>query len=253
MILRIVLLVAALGFDARGAEAPSEAERAAFEQANRDFAAATADSEWDAVIASFESLRERGYVGAALLYDLGNAYARAGEPGRAIAAYLEALRYAPRDPQLRANLAQLRAGAGIATPPAPRLADRLLFWQDWLSYPEKRTAFLALLGLAVLLAVTARSGVKLARFPARGAYLLAALAALSFAVDAWRIEGMEHGVITRSVEARKGDAGSYAAAFTAPLAAGEQVEIRERRGEWLRVALRDGLEGWVPADAAATY
>ena len=57
-------------------------------------------------------------------------------------------------------------------------------------------------------------------------------------------------ILAREVIARKGDAAIYTAAFTSPLHAGAEVTILEQRGDWLRIQVEDGQEGWIPSSAA---
>ena len=57
-------------------------------------------------------------------------------------------------------------------------------------------------------------------------------------------------ILAREVIARKGDAPIYTPAFSAPLHAGAEVTILERRRDWLRVRVEDGNEGWIPAGTA---
>ena len=55
---------------------------------------------------SFESILKDGYQSGVVYYNLGNAYYRAGEYGRAILNYRKAKFFRPRDPYLAANLQQ---------------------------------------------------------------------------------------------------------------------------------------------------
>ena len=81
-----------------------------------------------------QEILDRGLLSGAVLYNQGNAFMRAGQRGRAIAAYRQARRY----------LGPIRSWRPIwPTPweisPARRrpLVEHLLFWQDWISYPAK--------------------------------------------------------------------------------------------------------------------
>ena len=68
-------------------------------------------------------------------YNLGNTYMQAEQRGLAVAYYRQALRYDPRNPFLRPSLDY---AFGDRKPPAEgrTLTDHLLFWKDWVSYPE---------------------------------------------------------------------------------------------------------------------
>ena len=54
-------------------------------------------------------------LSAASLYNVGNAYARAGKPGLAVLNYERARLLTPDDPDLAANLATVRRSAHVAT------------------------------------------------------------------------------------------------------------------------------------------
>ena len=49
--------------------------------------------------------------------------------------------------------------------------------------------------------------------------------------------------------ARKGDGLSYEPAFQQPLHAGAEFRLRERRGTWLFVELRNGASCWLPQES----
>ena len=78
---------------------------------------------------------------------------RAGQRGRAIAAYRQARRYLGPDPFLEANLAY---AVGNQPPLRHRpLIEYLLFWQDWISYPAKFQLAACGVGITLALAVAA--------------------------------------------------------------------------------------------------
>jgi len=189
---------------------------------------------------------------AAVLYHQGNALMRAGQRGRAIAAYRQAQRYRPRDPHLEANLLSATGGE-----PAPRRAilEYLLFWQDWLGYGEKFT----LCGAAAVATFLLGLAASLLRRRRLSQLALAALAAtllLAFSAgyDWYRYQYLVHGVTTqRETVARKGYAESYEPALTAPLPEGTEFLVVQRRGGWLLVQLAGGQEGWLPEKAAVLY
>src|SRR5579871_2570851 len=57
---------------------------------------------------AYETLIQGGTVSSALYFNLGNAYFKSGQLGRAVAAYRDAQRLSPRDPEVRANLQFVR-------------------------------------------------------------------------------------------------------------------------------------------------
>jgi len=68
----------------------------------------------------YEQIVDQGYQDSALYYNLGNAYYKQGDLGRAILNYVRAERLAPRDADVRANLELARAQTIDLLGPAER-------------------------------------------------------------------------------------------------------------------------------------
>lgn len=227
----------------------------AFEQANRALLEAKSGDDALRAAAGFETALARGGENGAVLHGLGNAWMKAGRKGEAIAAWRRALRYIPRDPYLRANLEQA-LGHRLADEERP-LIRTLLFWQDSLSYPEKGRLLVATMAATCALFLLARLRPASRGFARPAALACAAatlLAALSFAVDVRDVEFTTHGVVTADdTVARKGNAASFEPAFNEPLKAGAEFVVLERRGDWLRARVKEGLEGWLPSERTTTW
>src|SRR3984957_17532064 len=191
----IALVVACLG-DSWGAE-PGVRERT-FIRALEVFDAAQAPADYRESAALLESLLADVFRNGALYYNLGNAYFRAGEYGRSIAAYRKAIPYRPRDPYLVANLRQaLSVAPGRLPEPPPPWWRHVLFWSGWLSFPEKAYASFTVFLLAALTACAA----LLLRRP-RGYWISAALVVIAvlLSLDAGLafvdVDWSRHGVVT---------------------------------------------------------
>lgn len=98
MKIRPVFIVA--GFVAMVAVTPTRAETPRAELA----AEASAKGDWKTAIDLYRQILPEGAADPALLYNLGTAYAHAGERGRAVWMLLKARRLAPRDHEIRNNL-----------------------------------------------------------------------------------------------------------------------------------------------------
>jgi tetratricopeptide (TPR) repeat protein len=224
-----------------------------FQEAQKTFDQAQSPDDFLRAAGLYQSILDQGIVSGAVLYNQGNAYMKAGQRGRAIAAYRKASRYRPRDPYLEANL-QFALGADNPAGRRPMI-EYVLFWQDWLSYPEKfrLTAALALVTFALGVVARFRHRRLLGRVALVG-LALTLLFSFSAGYDWYRFEKLVHGVIVeQEVIARKGNATTYEPAFTEPLTEGTEFRLIERRGAWSLVRLPAGEEGWVENEAIVLY
>jgi len=226
-----------------------------FQQAEQAFSAAKTPEDFLRVAGLYQEILDRGFVSGTVLFNQGNALMRAGQRGRAIAAYRQAQRWRPRDPYLDANL-QNALESTAADGPRSSPMDYVLFWQDWLSYREKFLLTTITLGLALLLGIAGRLSPQPRLWKRLGLACLALtlLSGTSTARDVYRYDLVRHGVVVQSETiARKGNSQTYEPAFTSALRDGTEFEVRERRGDWLRIHVAKAGEGWIPAQAATTY
>jgi tetratricopeptide (TPR) repeat protein len=194
----------------------------------------------------YEELLRAGAENGHLLYNLGNAYLRSGELGRAVAAYRRSQALLPRDQDVAANLAFARRSAKDAVPapgPSP-VAATLVFWHYSLSRAELlrlavgfNLLFWGLLALRLAApgseAMRWLAGAALVLLLATGGSLLVRLAAPArLAV-----------ILPQEVDVHSGTGASSVVRFK--LHAGCEVRLIERRDGWLRIALPDGEQGWI--------
>jgi hypothetical protein len=90
---------------------------------------------------SSHALQTQAGYSAPALYNLANAYARAGQPGLAVLNYERAKLLDPNDPDIDANLRQVRAASGLAPDSrsafdrmAGSLSPRILAWLGILGF-----------------------------------------------------------------------------------------------------------------------
>lgn len=242
----VVLLAGALLLAASArAEAPTHA---AFFQGNQAYAA----GRYDEAIAAYERARAGGQESAALLFNLGNAYLKRGDIGRAIANYERAARLRPRDPDVAANLAFARERAHIEAPtPAlwTRLAAPLAFRANG---GELAVAFALLWwllwGLLAARLLWPRSTVPVSRAVAATA-VLAAIVGVSLVVRMTTLDAAGAAVVVAAGDTpvRFEPSPNGTEHFT--LAPGSDVTVIEAREGWRLVSRADGRRGWVPGDA----
>jgi hypothetical protein len=224
-----------------------------FQAAQTAFDRATKPEDFVKVAAMYQEMIDDGAVSGAVFYNQGNAWMRAKQPGRAIAAYRQAERYLPRDPHLEANL-QYALGLGVST--HRPIFETVLFWQNWLSYPEKfyGAAAATLLTFCFASIMLFASRRRLWRRLVLAGAAITVLLIVSAAYDWYRFDYVVHGVITQAdVVARKGNAESYEPALSEKLSEGTEFQVLEHRGQWLLIRLPGGQEGWVLDRMAVTY
>ncbi|RLS75921.1 MAG: hypothetical protein DWI02_11830 [Planctomycetota bacterium] len=219
----------------------------AFVQAIELFDAAKTPEQYRESARVLESILADGFQNGAVYYNLGNAYYRAGDYGRAILNYRKAKPYRPRDPYLKANLEQaLKAAPGHLAQPPVYWWSHVLFWTDWFSFPTKVRLFFGGMAMAALLTVMS-VGFRIPRLPFPIAAIL--FVAVAIGIDAAlyeeRITGYHRGVITAETSARKGTGASYEVAFDQPLRDGAEFQILSETADWTLGHFEGVGDGWV--------
>ncbi len=193
---------------------------------------------------------------AALFYNLGNAYYKQGDIGRAILNFRRAQMLDPRDADIQANLSLARSqtsdridgeneGLGLRLSQISHLfaedelalatlALGMVFVMIFMAYRSAPHASLwregCLYGWIVLLILLVLSGMALAsrvveRTSSRDGVVLASQVEVSSAPGGGKVQFVLH--------------------------SGAEIEILEIQAGWLRVSLPGGnLQGWLPADSA---
>ena len=200
----------------------------------------------------WESLTTSGHEDSHLWYNLGNAYFQQDKTGLAILAYRRGLRLAPRDREIRENLEIARSlRMESLNLENPRGIGKIWSWTRHSFSPGE----MALMGLGALwiAAILTLFGI-LRQLPWRRLQgsLIASLLLLGFlSIGAWRAEWEDwsgrEGVLTApAVEAQSGPGVDYITLFE--LHEGAELRLLEQRGDWMRISLGAGLEGWVPVE-----
>ncbi len=189
-----------------------------------------------------------------LYYDIGNAYFRMGDLGRAILYYRRAERYRPHDPNLLQNLkyARSRRLDRIEEQQKTKVLKTLLFWHYDLS---ARTRSLIFAGGSLLFWVGLTVRIFASKWIPRWALACVGLIGLLFLAslifEGFFADRQQEGVIlAENVLARKGDGETYQPSFKDPLHAGTEFRVLEERNTWYHITLRDGRRCWIPHSAA---
>jgi hypothetical protein len=215
-----------------------------FDKASQEYA----QGHFKEAIGGYETLARSGQWSANLFYDLGNAYFRTGDFGRAILNYERALALERHHPEAAANLQIARDEA------------RALEMQQ--SWPERYLQFASLNQYSIAAAIAFWVGAfctVVLIFARRRSARLSALSILSFSVCALAILAtyeIDHGSKGRALAIITGDnvQARLATADTAnsilALPQGSEIKILSTRGDWIYAALSNDLRGWIPAKDA---
>ena len=204
----------------------------AFQRGNRLYAA----GKYAEAAAAYEAGVEGRTVQANLFYNLGDAYYRAGNRGRAILNYQRALLLEPSHAEAAANL----AFAGGARPVGFGASG-----SDALCWMTAGAGWLVALGVLGL-AFRRRSRVVAIALIGIGLAGIAAGAGTLW----WTAPGLRDW--SRALVVADGVAAHYSPADNArvmtTLPAGAEVRVLSAQGAWIYAALADGTRGWVASD-----
>jgi len=198
--------------------------------------------------ALYEKLLNQGIRSGTVYYNLGNAWAKADEPVRAVATYYLAKRYIPGDPHLNANLRTVLTNhGGTLLPPESSLVATLFFWQDWMGSNTKMWCSLVLVALTFLGNVLCLFWhFKWLKRCSIGMVVVAGIALASVGYDWYRFEGVERIIITADALPRKGNSEQYEPAFVSPIPFGTQAVVLDERSDWYSLRFPSGQDGWLP-------
>lgn len=223
-----------------------------YQQANQAYQ----DGDYQEAIRLYQQILQSGVINGAVLYNLGNAYFKDNQLGRAILFYERAKRLLPRDQDVAANLA---------------LANQLTvdkisvekgsFWIRWFTWPARALNISELswvsFGLYMITAALVVTGIWVRKTGIRKKILVIGLiTGLLFVVAGASLAGNIYQqrrvpkaiVLTPVVDARSGPGHEYTKIFT--VHEGTKVRIRQEREGWNLISLPNGLGGWVPGDTA---
>ena len=223
----------------------------AIAQTNADFTKANqeyAQGHFAEAISGYEALVRAGQWSANLFYDLGNAYFRTGDFGRAILNYERALALERHHPEATANL-QIARDEARALELQQSWPERYLQFASVNQYSiAAAIAFwLAVFAIVMLIFARRRSGALIA------ALILCLLVSAGAIYAMYTLEGGSNGsalaiVTGKDVQARLATADTANSVLALP--PGSEVKILSTRGDWIYAALPNTLRGWIPAKDA---
>jgi len=212
---------------------------AQFAKANQEYAA----GDFQSAINDYEELVRSGQDAPNLFYNLGNAYFRKKDFGRAILSYERAL-------VLNRRFAEAQANLRIAQDEARALELLPTRWESFFAVANENqfavaAAFAFWIGMLAIAVFV---------FNRRRSFLTLSIFSLSiFAIAITGVYQLGHGkngnglaiVTEEKVEARIATADNTNRVLALP--AGSEIKIVSRRGDWIYAALPNNLRGWMPA------
>jgi tetratricopeptide (TPR) repeat protein len=218
--------------------APAFAQ-AEFAKANEEFA----QGNFKEAINNYEVVVRAGHWNANLFYDLGNAYFRTHDFGRAILNYQRALALDNHHPEATANL-QIARDESRALELQPTKMERYLQFARVNQYTiAAAVAFwLGIFGIVALIFARRRSAALIS---------LSILCLLVCAMAVWAIHTLDNGsegrglaiVTGNDVQARLATADTANSVLALP--PGSEIKILSTRGDWMYAALPNDLRGWI--------
>ncbi len=204
----------------------------------------------------YEALIDSGYEDATLYYNLGNAYFKNDDLGRAVLNYLRAEELSPRDTDIRANLdlARGRTVDRVESGGESLIASVSTVARRWVTVGEMGVLSLllwvasaiAIGALIVWRAVPRRTAVRNGAIVASAATLLSLLLLVSMLYANPNDDSAV--VVESTVNVVSGPGEQYETEFT--LHSGAQVRLVDSRQGWVRITLPgDDLQGWAPSNA----
>jgi hypothetical protein len=209
-------------------------------------------------VQAYQQLADQGFADGALFYNLGNAYFKQGDYGRAILNYRRAQEFAPRDPDIEANLTLARSQTVDDLEVAEESGIPALLGESVRGRFTLNEVAMAALGAWILFVsaaiffASARSGSawrKGLQYALGASAIVLAVGIIALGSTLFVTDGGSEGVVVAAeVEVTSGPGAQYVTEFT--LHSGAEVDLVESRGSWARLAVPGGeLGGWVPASA----
>ncbi len=243
-----LLLTAVVAMGARAA--PAGAEHAGlFFEATRIAREARTKEELAEAIARYEKLLASGLRNGRIEYNLGNAYFRTGDAGRALLHWRRAERLLPGDAQIAHNIeyARSRAPDKFETESAAEALSIVCFWHAWPLATRWHAAliFFACLWACLALRLRYRAWALPAAACACGIAFsaMAGSAAVTLRHEAAAPPAV---MVAEQTIVRQGNYEESEPVFTGPVHSGTEVRIvDDTRGAWVRVEFPNKKDGWV--------
>jgi len=224
---------------------------ALFQQANEDYK----NKSWDKAIAGYGKLLSNGQESAAVFFNLGNAWFKKNDIPNAILNYEKARKLSPGDADIQFNLKVANA----------RIVDKIdvlpeLFYKRW--WNEIRSFFTAdgwaiaslitlslFFGLFTLYLVIRAAMVRRLAFFASFLVLIVFGFSMVFSSQSYKLVLNQREAIVFDPAVSVKSSPDEASTDLFMLHEGTKVKILDNLGDWYRVAIASGSDGWVSSQS----
>lgn len=241
-----VMVLIAVAFSAKGA---IPAPDSLWYKANDAYAM----GEYGNAAEIYRLIEKEGYVSAGLFYNMGNAYYKQGNKGKAILYYEKALKLDPSNMDIKTNLeiARLNTLDKIDVLPEFILTTWIKDIRNMMSSNKWGYSAIIFLAITALLLIgynfAPSTGQRKFSFILACVTLLLALFSVLFAVNLRKNAGSENYAVVMSPVGNVKSAPNATGNNLFILHEGAKIEVLEKVGGWNRIELSDGRQGWMQA------
>jgi len=215
----------------------SQTPKELFDTANRHYQ----DGQYKESISNYESIVHQGIVNSNVFYNLGNAYFKDKQTGKAIINYERAFRLKPYDKDTRANLKFIRS----------MIKDDggILFNIDILSLNQLFIIFCILtwfmVGMIILGFFVKQNFIWSFIYNAKIFFIICLILNSVWLISKFYQEkSIDYAIVISETHAKNGPGNDYSVGFSLP--EGKKVIILGKENDWIAIGLKkEGLKGWV--------
>jgi len=218
-----------------------------FKKANEQY---QAESYKEAVM-SYEHVLEQGFTSAEVYFNLGNAYYKTNRLANAIYAYEKALLLDPlhKDAQVNLNYANARIVDSIKTIPMSafeKFNNTILAMFSYNGWAKIAVTFSLLAGLLWLFFFfSTQPGIKKLYFTLGVTFTIVCFVSLGIAYQQYfRVQNTVYAIVfSEEVSVKEAPRDSALEVFS--LHEGTKLKVLDEVGDWRKVKITDGQEGWL--------
>lgn len=198
----------------------------------------------------YESILAAGTESGAIYYNLGNAYYKSGEAGRALLNYERALRLIPRDSDLNFNYHYLRSKLNLEDESRNlNWAQKLVYYHIHFYTLEEMALIVFILGClsggVYLLCLYLKWPTPLKRISLSLAFFL--IVVFTFGII-FKINAVKNMAVVLNAEEAKFEPNPNSTTHY-KLPAGEKVKILSEEEQWIKIKRADDKAGWVKRES----